>query len=83
MVENIKKIQSTIAINEYVINFSYETKRGNKKEQKRSIKALDEENAKTNFMIWLMTYNEDFSYRAMLNVKILSIEKINTSYITL
>lgn len=79
--ENIKKIKSNIWIDDYIIEFSYETKRKNKKVQKRIISHVNEKLATRDFWLWINTFNTDFEYRAMLNVKILSIEKVNGRYI--
>lgn len=70
-------------MNKYIIEFEYDTKRNNHKKQKRVITTTDESLAKRDFWIWIQANNEDKSYRAMLNVKILSIEKGEGYYINL
>lgn len=79
----IKKIESNLWIDDYIIEFSYETKRRNKKSQKRLISHFDEKLAIRDFWLWINTFNTDNEYRAMLNVQILSVEKINGRYINL
>lgn len=79
----IKKIESNVWIDDYIIEFSYETKRKNKKTQKRSITHFNEKFATRDFWLWINSFNTDNEYRAMLNVQILSIEKINGRYINL
>lgn len=74
----IKRIPSAIYSNDYLINFSYETVRHNKKEQTVVVKAYSKENAEKAFWIWMQSKNEETPYRAMLNVKILSVaNKLN------
>lgn len=80
---DIKKINSNIWVDDYIIEFSYETKRKNKKVQKRLLTHTTEKLATRDFWLWLNTFNTDNEYRAMLNVQILGIEKINGRYIAL
>lgn len=80
---DIKRIYSNIWIDDYIIEFSYETKRKNKKTQKRLITHADEKFATRDFWLWINTFNSENEYRAMLNVEILSVEKINGRYINL
>lgn len=79
----IKRIKSEIWVNDYIVNFEYDTKRNNHKTQSRMITTTDEELCKRYFYTWIMVNNEDKPYRAMLNVKILSIEKGEGRYISL
>lgn len=80
---NIKKINSNIWVDDYIIEFKYETKRKNKKVQKRLITHATEKLATRDFWLWVNAFNTDYEYRAMLNVEILSVEKINGRYINL
>lgn len=83
MTYNIKKLKSQIWISDYIITFSYETKRHNHKEQKRMITTISRQFAERDFWLWINTINEDKPYRAMANVTILDIEEINGRYINL
>ncbi|MEG2918859.1 MAG: hypothetical protein RR851_13100 [Clostridium sp.] len=79
----IKKIKSEIWVDDYIIHFEYDTKRNNHKSQSRIITTTSEDLCKRDFYKWKMINNEDKPYRAMLNVKILSIEKCEGRYISL
>lgn len=81
--EAVKKIKSKIWVNDFTINFEYDTKRGNHRAQKRVITTTDENMAKRDFWLWIQTNNNDKPYRAMLNVNILSIAKGEGQYISL
>lgn len=78
---DLKSIPSRIWIDTYYIKFKYTTKRKNEKEQVRKIKQLNEDAAKRDFWIWIQTMSENEPHRAMLNVNILSIEKISGEFI--
>ena len=65
--EEIKRIPNKISINNYVIIFSYKTKKGYYREQERQIYATSEVLAKVNFKLWAN------KQRTMFNVEILSI----------
>lgn len=78
-----KSIPSEIWVNTFLIRYSYETKRKNKKEQIRKIKQIDESKAKIDFWHWLESMAEKEPHRAMFNVNILSIEKVNGEFIKL
>jgi hypothetical protein len=80
---DIKRIFSKIWVDDYLIKFEYDTKRKNHKEQTRRISHISEDLARRDFIRWIDVNNSDKPYRAMLNVKILSIEKENGRYITL
>lgn len=73
--EHIKSIKSRIDINEYIIEFGYETVRHNNKTQKRKVSNISKVKAIRDFWLWIQCFNEENPYRKMLNVKILSIEK--------
>lgn len=77
----IKTIPSMIWVNEYNIKFKYETKRKNSKEQIRKITQIDKKTAERDFWLWIQNFNEEKPYRAMLNVEILSIDKVSGRYI--
>lgn len=79
--KDLKSIPSRIWIDTYYIKFKYTTKRKNEKEQVRKIKQLNEDTAKRDFWIWIQTMSENEPHRAMLNVNILSIEKISGEFI--
>lgn len=81
--EVIKKIKSKIWIEDFIITFSYKTKRNNDKQQKRIITTISKELAERDFWLWVNTLNEDKPYRAMSNVKILFIAKENGRFIEL
>lgn len=79
--KDLKNIHSRIWIDTYYIRFKYTTKRKNEKEQVRKIKQLNEDAAKRDFWIWIQTMAENEPHRAMLNVNILSIEKVSGEFI--
>ena len=79
--KDLKNIHSTIWIDTHYIRFKYTTKRKNEKEQVRKIKQLNEDAAKRDFWIWIQTMAENEPHRAMLNVNILSIEKVSGEFI--
>lgn len=81
--KDLKNIHSRIWIDTYYIRFKYTTKRKNEKEQVRKIKQLNEDAAKRDFWIWIQTMAENEPHRAMLNVNILSIEKVSGEFIEL
>lgn len=81
--EEIKKIKSKIWVDDFIIEFEYDTKRNNHKTQKRMITTTDKKLAERNFWLWINVNNEDKPYRAMLNVNILSIAKGEGRYISL
>lgn len=81
--EAVKKIKSKIWVNDFTINFEYDTKRGNHRTQKRVITTTDENMAKRDFWLWIQANYSDKPYRAMLNVNILSIAKGEGQYISL
>lgn len=64
MREVIKKIPSQ----EFLITFEYETIKGYRREQQRTLTTYDEESAKAIFNKWIK------KCRTMLNAKILSID---------
>lgn len=63
----VKRIPIKISISEFLITFSYETKKGYYREQQRSLKHYSEEEAIFLFKAWAK------EQRTMFNVKILSI----------
>ncbi len=74
--EEIKRIPNKIYIEEFVIMFSYETRKGYYREQQRKIYATDKSVAEWNFNVWAN------KQRTMTNVKILGIvENKNNSKI--
>ena len=79
----IKSIPSRIWIDTFQIKFEYETKRKNKKEQIRELKQLNQEAAKRDFWIWIQSMSEKEPHRAMLNVNILSVDKVSGEFINL
>lgn len=68
--EEVKRIPVHLVIKEYLFNFEYETKKGHIREQQRSIKHLDKDEAKQYFKEWSK------GIRTMFNVRILSIEEL-------
>lgn len=66
----IKKIKRKITINTYLITFEYETYRGYRREQQRTIRDFSEEEARAHFYMW------GKEQRTMTNVKILGIEEL-------
>lgn len=79
----VKRLKSKIWVDDYIITFSYITKRNNDKQQKRLITTISKEAAEKDFWLWVNVMNGDKPYRAMGNVKILSIVKENGRYIEL
>lgn len=70
-VEEIKIIPVKLKIREYVITFEYETFKGHKRRtDKRRIKHISKDEAKTRFEIWAM------NNRTIVNAQILAIEEI-------
>ncbi|WP_415283743.1 hypothetical protein [Clostridium perfringens] len=63
----IKRIPIKILISDFIITFSYETKKGYYREQQRTLKHFTEEEAIFCFKVWAK------NQRTMFNVKILSI----------
>ena len=74
-------IPGFINVQVYKIKFKYLTKRNNQKEREVLVKANSEFEAKKSFWIWIQDYNEKFSYRAYLNVSILSVCNSSTELI--
>ncbi len=81
--QEIKKLKSKIWVDDFIIEFEYDTKRNNHKAQKRMITTTDKKLAERDFWLWINVNNEDKPYRAMLNVNILSIVKGEGRYISL
>lgn len=77
----IKRLKSKIWVDDYIITFTYKTKRNNEKWQKRLITNVNKESAVKDFWLWIQVNNGDKPYRAMTNVKILDIAKENGRYI--
>ncbi len=67
--ELIKRIPIRLDVFEFKITFSYETKKGHYREQKRTIKGFNENDAISRFKKW------GKQQRTMSNVKILGIEE--------
>ncbi|HAK44019.1 MAG TPA: hypothetical protein DCM59_16675 [Clostridium sp.] len=67
--ELVKRIPIRLEVFEFKIMFSYETKKGHYREQKRSIKGFNENDAVSRFKKW------GKQQRTMFNVKILGIEE--------
>ncbi|HFD0308712.1 TPA: hypothetical protein ACF0ZV_002420 [Clostridium perfringens] len=63
----VKRIPIKILVSDFIITFSYETKKGYYREQQRSLKHFTEEEAIFCFKVWAK------DQRTMFNVKILSI----------
>lgn len=68
--EDIKRIPNKIQVNNYVISFSYNTVKGNYREQQRQIFAINKDEVESSFRDWY------WKQRTMANVKILGIEEI-------
>ena len=73
--QNIKSVSTKIAIPLFVVEFEYDTRRGNHRTQKRKVVQITEEDAAKSCMEWISTNNTNEPYRAMLNAKILSVVK--------
>ncbi|HAT4290170.1 TPA: hypothetical protein I9061_002712 [Clostridium perfringens] len=63
----IKRIPIKILISDFIITFSYETRKGYYREQQRTLKHFTEEEAIFCFKVWAK------NQRTMFNVKILGI----------
>lgn len=63
----IKRIPIKILVSDFIITFSYETRKGYYREQQRTLKHFTEEEAIFCFKVWAK------NQRTMFNVKILSI----------
>lgn len=68
--EQIKRIPVNINVFQFLITFSYKTRKGNYKEQQRIINDISKENAKEHFKQFIE------NNRTMFNGKILSIVEI-------
>lgn len=77
----VKNIPSKIEVFTYKIKFTYQTVRGNEKEQERLIKAINMDRAKEQWYLWIWSFNEKQPYRAMSNAKILDVAKVASEYI--
>jgi hypothetical protein len=66
----VKRIKRKLVISTYLITFEYETHRGYRREQQRTIRGLDKENVKESFRSWAK------KQRTMTNVKILAIDEV-------
>lgn len=71
-----KLITENIKAYVYRINFSYKTKRSNRKQSCRHVvlKDLDKDEAKVNFIEYINNFNKKFPYRELSNVEILDIQ---------
>lgn len=63
----VKRIPIKISISEFLITFSYETKKGYYREQQRTLRHYSTEDAIFLFNVW------EKDQRTMFNVKILSV----------
>ena len=79
----MKKIYGNLYVKDYAIEYSYETKRKNKKTQIIQITHISKEMAQRDFWIWISNLNELKSYRSISNVKILDIQESGGEYINL
>lgn len=78
--EKIKRISAEIEVKEFIITFNYETWKSKKrKEDKRTVKHINLEEARKSFKTWSKTI------RTMSNVEILDIAELkeNTQVIEL
>lgn len=85
-------IGDKLLINMFKVSFQYETMRGNSKESMKyilmnNIEGLSEYEAsimvESTFERWLDSFNKSYPYKALLNVKILSIESFCRAMIAL
>lgn len=75
--DKIKRIPVNIVIKKFLITFEYETIKGHRREQQRTIRQLSKDAAKEEFNKWSK------SIRTMVNVKILSIVELYSSVETI
>ena len=68
--EEIKRIPVHLVIKEYKVTFEYETRKGHRREEQRTIKHFNKEEARQYFKEWSK------AIRTKLNVKILSIVEL-------
>lgn len=68
--EHIKRIPNKIQINSYIISFSYNTVKGNYREQQRQMFATRKDEVESTFRDWC------WKQRTMANVKILGIAEV-------
>lgn len=66
----IKRIPVKVAVFDYKVRFSYETRKGYYREQERSIKGLNKDDAALKFINWAQ------NQRTMTNVNILGMVEI-------
>lgn len=73
---SLKLIRGKLRWFVWKVNFSYKTVRGNKKENHRYVLGYDKDEIKLQFLTAMDELNADQPHRALLNVRILSIDFI-------
>lgn len=81
LMENILKIPNKILIRKFNIEFSYITKRNNKRIRTIEIKATDKESAEYWFSQWVEGYNSENPHKTYSNVQILGCVEIDREVI--
>lgn len=73
---HLKLIPTKVIHNLWEVNFSYKTKRGNKKENNKYVISEDGTDAKINFINYINEFNKNNQHRELLNVKILNVNYV-------
>lgn len=74
-----KLIQDEITLTFWKVEYSYKTKRGNKKSKYHYFIAADDEEAKGKFIDYINNINNLYPHRAYLNVEILKCVSVGSS----
>lgn len=80
---DVLKLPNKILLRKFIIEFSYMTKRNNKRLRTVEIKSSSREDAEFWLYRWVEEYNKKNEFRAYDNVKILSYEEIDREVITI
>lgn len=74
--DNLKIITEDLSSYVYRVNFSYKTRRGNKRQSHRYLvnNELDIADIKVRFLDYVSNYNKEFPYRELSNVEILDVQ---------
>lgn len=81
MTNNLMKLPTKILVRKFHIDFSYATRRNNKKMRVAEISAASREDAEFWFYKWIENHNEKYERKAYDNAKILSCVEIDREII--
>lgn len=73
---HLKLIPTKIIHNLWKVNYSYKTKRGNKRENIKYVISEDGTDARINFINHIDDFNKNNQHRELLNVKILNVNYV-------